>query len=133
MWAGGPAMPSLGEIILGILSPSERLRLDSMKVEYGVSINTLRKVLNRLASEGLVVSEAQRGFEVAPVSVQNLRELADLRILLEHHAMAAYIDLLHNGCSGDGTDLQGPRHGLPRNGRASGADLRTTWCTHRCR
>ena len=72
-WAGGPAMPSLGEIILGILSPSERLRLDSMKVEYGVSINTLREVLNRLVSEGLVVSEAQRGFEVAPVSVQNLR------------------------------------------------------------
>jgi hypothetical protein len=35
-----------------------------------------------------------------------------------------YIDLLRNGCSGDGTDLEGPRHGLPRNGRASGADLR---------
>jgi len=35
-----------------------------------------------------------------------------------------YIDLLHNGCSGDGTDLQGPRHGLPRNGRASGGRLK---------
>jgi hypothetical protein len=34
-----------------------------------------------------------------------------------------YIDLLRNGCSGDGTDIEGPRHGLPRNGRASGADL----------
>ena len=76
------------DIILGILTPSERLRLNSMKLEYGVSINTLREVLNRLASEGLVVSEAQRGFEVAPVSIQNLRELAQLRILLEHHAMA---------------------------------------------
>ena len=48
-------------------------------------------------------------------------------------SLSYYIDLLHNGCSGDGTDLQGPRHCLPRNGRASGADLRTTWCTHRCR
>lgn len=75
------------DIILGVLGPSERLRLDSMKVEYGVSINTLREVLNRLTSEGLVVAEAQRGFEVAPVSLQNLRELAQLRILLEHHAM----------------------------------------------
>jgi hypothetical protein len=35
-----------------------------------------------------------------------------------------YIDLLRNGCSGDGTDIEGPRHGLSRNGRASGADLR---------
>jgi GntR family transcriptional regulator, carbon starvation induced regulator len=40
-----------------------------------------------LASEGFVVAEGQRGFEVAPVSIQNLRELAQLRILLEHHAM----------------------------------------------
>ena len=58
-----------------------------MKEDYGVSISTLREILNRLASEGFVVAEAQRGFEVAPVSIQNLRELAQLRILLEHHAM----------------------------------------------
>lgn len=75
------------DIILGVLGPSERLRLDAMKVHYGVGTNTLREVLNRLSSEGLVIAEAQRGFEVAPVSIQNLRELAQLRILLEHHAM----------------------------------------------
>jgi GntR family carbon starvation induced transcriptional regulator len=77
------------DIILGVLTPSVRLRLDSMKVDYGLSINTLREVLNRLASEGFVVAEAQRGFEVAPVSIQNLRELAQLRILLEQYAMTA--------------------------------------------
>jgi DNA-binding GntR family transcriptional regulator len=44
-------------------------------------------LLNRLASEGLVVAEGQRGFEVAPVSAQNLRELAALRLLLESHAL----------------------------------------------
>ena len=75
------------DIIFGVLTPSERLKLDSMKIDYGVSISTLREILNRLASEGFVVAEAQRGFEVAPVSIQNLRELAQLRILLEHHAM----------------------------------------------
>jgi DNA-binding GntR family transcriptional regulator len=58
-----------------------------MKEDYGVSVSTLREILNRLASEGFVVAEGQRGFEVAPVSIQNLRELAQLRILLEHHAM----------------------------------------------
>src|SRR5579871_1051603 len=75
------------DIIFGVLTPSGRLRLDAMKEDYGVSISTLREILNRLASEGFVVAEGQRGFEVAPVSIQNLRELADLRILLEHHAM----------------------------------------------
>src|SRR4051794_11295678 len=76
------------DIIFGVLTPSGRLKLESMKEDYGVSVSTLREILNRLASEGFVVAEGQRGFEVAPVSIQNLRELAQLRILLEHHAMA---------------------------------------------
>jgi GntR family carbon starvation induced transcriptional regulator len=75
------------DIIFGVLTPSGRLKLDSMKEGYGLSVSTLREILNRLASEGFVVAEGQRGFEVAPVSIQNLRELAGLRILLEHHAM----------------------------------------------
>jgi DNA-binding GntR family transcriptional regulator len=75
------------DIIFGVLPPSERLKLDTMRHEYGVSVSTLREILNRLASDGFVVAEAQRGFEVAPVSIRNLRELAQLRILLEHHAM----------------------------------------------
>jgi hypothetical protein len=39
-------------------------------------------------------------------------------------SLSYYIDLLHNGCSGDRTDLQGPRHGLPRNGRGFGGRLK---------
>jgi DNA-binding GntR family transcriptional regulator len=54
---------------------------------YGTSISTLRELLNRMCAEGFIVAEGQRGFEVAAVSIQNLRELAQLRILLEHHAM----------------------------------------------
>ena len=75
------------DIIFGVLTPSGRLKLDSMKEDYGLSVSTLREILNRLTSEGFVVAEGQRGFEVAPVSIQNLRELAQMRILLEHHAM----------------------------------------------
>ena len=75
------------DIIFGVLTPSGRLKLDSIKEDYGLSVSTLREILNRLSSEGFVVAEGQRGFEVAPVSIQNLRELAQLRILLEHHAM----------------------------------------------
>ena len=74
------------DVIFGVLTPSGRLKLDSMKEDYGLSVSTLREILNRLSSEGFVVAEGQRGFEVAPVSIQNLRELAQLRILLEHHA-----------------------------------------------
>lgn len=75
------------DIIGGVLAPSQRLRLDGLKESYGVSISTLRELLNRLTSEGLIVAEGARGFEVAPISVQNFKEIANLRQLLESHAL----------------------------------------------
>ena len=56
------------DIIFGRLQPDQKLRLEALKEHYGVSISTLREILNRLSSEGFVVAEARRGFEVAPVS-----------------------------------------------------------------
>jgi len=76
------------DIIFGALPPRQRLRLEDLRGHYGVSVPTLREVLNRLASEGLVVTEDQRGFAVAPISPENLAELASLRKLIELDAMA---------------------------------------------
>jgi len=76
-----------GDIIFGKLVPGEKLKLDRLREEYGASVGTLRELLGRLASEGLVIAEGQRGFEVAPVSAENLREIAALRLLLESHAL----------------------------------------------
>jgi DNA-binding GntR family transcriptional regulator len=75
------------DIIFGHLVPGSRLRLDRLKSAYGTSVSTLREILNRLASEGLVVAEGQRGFEVAPISPENLKEIAELRELLECYAL----------------------------------------------
>ena len=77
------------DIVLGRLRPGQKLKLDGLKESYGVSVSTLREILSRLTSEGLVLAEGRRGFEVAPVSVDNLKELAELRLLLEGHAMEA--------------------------------------------
>lgn len=75
------------DIIFGRLKPAQRLRLEVLRQDYGLSVTTLREILNRLASERLVVAEGKRGFEVAPISIENLKELADLRLLLECHAI----------------------------------------------
>lgn len=75
-------------IVFGRLPPGQKLRLDRMKGEFGVGISTLREILSRLAAEGLVTAEGQRGFEVPPLTPEGLRELADLRQLLEAHALA---------------------------------------------
>jgi DNA-binding GntR family transcriptional regulator len=75
------------DIISGLLAPGQRLRLDKLRRTYGASVSTLREILSRLSSEGLVLAEGQRGFEVPPVSVENLKEIADLRLLLENRAL----------------------------------------------
>src|SRR5690606_36380237 len=75
------------DIIHGILRPGDKLTLDRLKQRYEVSVGTLREVLTRLASESFVVAEVQKGFEVAPATEADLRELGELRLLLEKHAL----------------------------------------------
>jgi len=76
------------DIIFGQLRPSEKLRLEPLRKRYNVSVTTLREILNRLTSDGLVVAEGQKGFEVAGVSDADLWEVAELRLLVEGHAVA---------------------------------------------
>ena len=79
------------DIIFGRLAPGSKLKLEALKNRYEASVSTLRETLNRLASEGFVSAEEQRGFFVAPVSKDDLIEIANLRILLECHALKASI------------------------------------------
>jgi DNA-binding GntR family transcriptional regulator len=67
------------DIVFGRLRPGQKLKLEGVKESYGVSVSTLREILSRLTGEGFVVAEGRRGFEVAPVSIENLKELADRR------------------------------------------------------
>ena len=75
------------DIIFGVLAPGQKLRLEKVSESYGTSISTLRELLNRMCPEGLIVAEGQRGFEVAPVSADDFRQVAELRLLLENHAL----------------------------------------------
>jgi DNA-binding GntR family transcriptional regulator len=75
------------DIIFGVLAPGQKLRLEKISESYGTSISTLRELLNRMGAEGLIIAEGQRGFEVAPVSADDFRQVAALRLLLENHAL----------------------------------------------
>jgi DNA-binding GntR family transcriptional regulator len=75
------------DIVLGRLAPGRKLGLDDLRRSHGAGVSTLREALNRLASEGLVLAEGQRGFAVAPVSAEDFREIAALRLLLECQAV----------------------------------------------
>jgi DNA-binding GntR family transcriptional regulator len=80
------------DIIFGQLAPGSKLKLEPLKVRYGASVSTLRETLNRMASEGFVAAEEQRGFYVTPVSRDDLIEIANLRILLECSALKTSIE-----------------------------------------
>lgn len=80
------------DIIQGALAPASKLKLDALRSRYDASMSTLRETLNRLASEGFVNAQDQRGFFVTPVSRDDLVEIANLRILLECHALELSIE-----------------------------------------
>ena len=88
------------DIIFGELAPGSKLKLDGLRERYQASMSTLRETLNRLASEGFVDALDQRGFFVTPVSREDLIEIANLRVLLECHA-------LHLSIANGDTDWEG--------------------------
>ncbi len=80
------------DIIFGVLAPGTKLKLDGLKGKYAASVPTLRETLNRLAADGFVTAAEQRGFFVTPVSREDLIEIANLRILLECHALKQSVE-----------------------------------------
>ena len=46
-----------GDIVSGDLRPGQKLKLEQLKSKYGVSVSTLREILNRLTTEDLVVGD----------------------------------------------------------------------------
>ena len=80
------------DIIFGKLEQSSKLKLDTLKNIYNASLSTIRETLNRLASEGFVVAEEQRRFFVNSFSRNDLIEIANLRVLLECHAIKLSIE-----------------------------------------
>ena len=80
------------DIIFGALEPGTKLKLDALKARYEASVTTLRETLSRLASEGFVLAEEQRGFFVTSVSKADFIEITDLRILLELSALKTSIE-----------------------------------------
>jgi len=70
------------DIIEGRLAPGEKLRVEHLKDDYGVGAGTLREALSLLISDALVVSQGQRGFRVAPVSIEDFEDITRTRVML---------------------------------------------------
>lgn len=63
--------------------PDQRLRVEELARRYGLSSSPLREALNRLVQQGLVKALENRGFRVAPISVETIADLTRVRLLVE--------------------------------------------------
>ena len=71
----------------GRWSSGAALRQEDLAAEFGVSRIPVREALNKLQAEGLVVVQPNRGAFVASLTVADVHEVFDLRVLLECDAL----------------------------------------------
>jgi DNA-binding GntR family transcriptional regulator len=75
------------DILACRFAPGQRLKIGELCARFEVSLGAIREALSRLAAEGLVVAEAQKGFRVAPVSNADLADLTTTRVEIEGLAL----------------------------------------------
>lgn len=80
-------------ILSGQLGAGERVDQDEIARRMGLSRMPVRSALDRLSSEGLVVSHPHRGITVAPLSAEHLNALYLIRCQLE--GLAAFLAVGH--------------------------------------
>ncbi len=76
------------QIVLGRMPDGAPIRQDALAAELGVSKIPLREALARLEQEGLIVSQANRGYTVLPLSAAQAEEIYELRLAIEPAAAA---------------------------------------------
>ncbi len=74
-------------IISGTIEAGSRLRQDHVAEEFGASHVPVREAFRLLESQGLVVSEPRRGVRVAGFTLEEVREVAEMRASLEALAL----------------------------------------------
>jgi DNA-binding GntR family transcriptional regulator len=79
------------EILTGAQVPGSRLHIKQLCERLGIGLSPVREALNRLSAEGLVRQFDQRGFRVAPLDLEDLRDLTRMRCWLNEAALRAAI------------------------------------------
>ena len=75
-------------ILEGELKPGERLRAEALAQRFGTSRTPIREALLQLEAQGLVEVEHNRGAVVRTFDKDDLRDLYEVRALIEPHAAA---------------------------------------------
>jgi DNA-binding GntR family transcriptional regulator len=80
------------EIITCRLKPGEPLKFEELRNRFAASFTSLREALMSLVADGLVINEQQRGFHVAPATMNELIDITETRVLVESEALRKSIE-----------------------------------------
>jgi GntR family transcriptional regulator, carbon starvation induced regulator len=80
------------DILSAVFKPGEKLGFSALTSRYQVGLSPIREALSQLVGSGLVTLESQRGFRVAPVSHEDLADVAASRCHLEIFALGLSIE-----------------------------------------
>lgn len=115
------------DILSNALSPGQRITIQFLQKRYGIGPTPLREALARLAADGFVIGEDNRGFRVPPMSLARLRDITDQRKLIE--AQGLKLSIAHGGKTFDAA-LRGSYAKLAKLDEARGrgeADAYVAW------
>jgi DNA-binding GntR family transcriptional regulator len=82
------------KILAGVYPPGSRLKLTALATEHQVSFIPVREALQRLEAERLIETAPNRGARVAEISIADMRDIYETRIVLENHAIRLSIPRL---------------------------------------
>jgi GntR family transcriptional regulator, carbon starvation induced regulator len=80
------------DILSGDIEPGAKLKMEDLQRRYEFSSSPLREALNRLTAEQIVTSDERRGFRAARISLADLRDITNFRLILEISAFEASMD-----------------------------------------
>ena len=114
------------DILAGRFAPGDKLKIADLGLSLSVNSSAVREALSRLVSDQLVVSRDQKGFVVAPLSIEDLEDLTDLRCDIEAVALRRSVKRGHDDWEGA---LLGAAHRLRRTPMksAENASLTEQW------
>jgi DNA-binding GntR family transcriptional regulator len=106
--------------------PGERLHFEKMRAIYDVGVAPLREALSRLSESGLVVQVGQKGFRVAPASLEDLQDVIETRRFLE---VRIFQEAVRHGDEAWEASLVGAFHRFSKVSRQkpANAEERTAW------
>lgn len=79
-------------LLRGQFVPNHRLKLSDLCAERGVSVSVVREALTRLAEQGLIQSQPNKGFYVPFHTVEEINDLAFMRCHIESLAVSLAVE-----------------------------------------